>query len=387
MQSPVSFNCLKKLNVLEIIGTATKGGMENYLINFFKHLSPEEFCITCICPCESPFTAALREIGIQNVFITPIADNPEWRSIQLAMEVIRSCQIDVIHAHMPKSHVLAGIAGSLTHKPVVATLHGMHVTSYELGLARAFKSHLITNCQETFIQALALGIPDERVYLFHNGVDTKLFIPAKSDSNLRNKMNVPQDCYLIGFAGRLEYEKGPDLFIRAAAYVHTHYPDAHFAVVGDGSMRTELKQLCRQLQVQDHVHFIDWVTDTENVYPLFNLLVHTSRNDGTSLVILEAMSCGCPVAAMAVGGVRDIVENERTGMLVDANDWSAMGRQISDLLARPRVLQDMAQASRKRVEEKFDIQMNAYKTAGLLQSVTGSEKIKSDKNNYKLAHD
>lgn len=138
----------KRVSVLEIIGTATRGGMEIQIINFLKNLPISQFRITCICPCESQFTRALRELGVEAVFITPISDDPEWRSIQTAIEVARLCQADVLHAHMPKSHTLAAIAGSFIHKPVVATLHGMHVTAQELGVALMAKSHLIANCQK-----------------------------------------------------------------------------------------------------------------------------------------------------------------------------------------------------------------------------------------------
>ncbi len=119
--APMGNNRDPRISILEIIGTATRGGMENYLVNFFKNLPADEFRISCICPCESQFTKTLRELGIEDIFITPLADNPEWRSIQMAIEVCRLNHVDLLHAHMPKSHVLAGIAGALVHKPVVAT--------------------------------------------------------------------------------------------------------------------------------------------------------------------------------------------------------------------------------------------------------------------------
>src|SRR5688572_23754934 len=100
--------------------------MENYIAGFLQHLPANNFKITCICPCESPFTETLRALGVEAVYVTPLADNPDWRSIQLAVEVIKLHKVDVIHAHMPKSHVLAAIAGALVDKPVIATVHGMH---------------------------------------------------------------------------------------------------------------------------------------------------------------------------------------------------------------------------------------------------------------------
>ncbi len=358
-----------QISVLEIIGTATRGGMENYLVNFFKNLPADEFKISCICPCESQFTGTLRELGIDNIFITPLADNPEWRSIQLATQVCHLLNIDVLHAHMPKSHVLAGLTGSLVNKPVVATVHGMHLNTHELGVTRAVGSYLITNCQETYIQALALGVPAKRVSLFHNGVDTTLFTPGRSGKKIRDLINISSNATLIGFVGRLEYEKGPDLFIRAAANVHDTLPNAHFAVVGSGSMLSELERMSKQFHLNKHLHFVDWAADPAEIYPGLDLIVHSSRSDGTSLVLLEAMACGRPAVGIAVGGIREIIENEHTGMLVDAHDWEGLSFQIIQLLKQPKLLKAMGLAARKRVEENFNVVTNTRKTAGLLREV------------------
>ena len=358
-----------RVSVLEIIGTATRGGMENYILSFLKNLPADKFRITCICPCESLFTRALREVGVETVYVTPLADNPEWRSIQLAVEVAKLHQVDVLHAHMPKSHVLAALAGSLVNKPVVATVHGMHVTAHELGVALVAKSHLITNCQETYIQAVSLGIPAARVNLFHNGVDIRAFTPGKSGKQFRESINVPAGSTLVGFVGRLEHDKGPDLFLRAAGSVHQEMPNVHFAVIGAGSMLKRLEKISKQMRLERHLHFTDWSTDPGEVYPALDLMAHSSRNDGTSLVLLEAMACGRPVVGMAVGGVREMIENEHTGMLVAPNDWEALATEIMQLLEQPKLLKAMGAAARKRVEEHFNVAVNTRQTAELLKQV------------------
>lgn len=357
------------IRILEIIGNASMGGMENYIKNFITHLPPNQFSITCICPYESPFTASLRDIGVEEVYITPIADDPVWRSIQLTVEVARLHQIDVLHAHMPKAHVLAGLAGCLIHKPVVATIHGMNVTSHELGIKRAVGSNLITNCQEAYTQALAMGVPSEDVDLVRNGVDTSLFTPDKVCDSLRNEINVPQGTTLVGFVGRLEHEKGPDLFLRAAEYIHHLRPDVHFVIVGDGSMRGYLDSMCTQMRLEEHVHFLGWWTNSADAYPALDLLAHTSRSDGTSLVLLEAMSCGCPTVGLAVGGVPEIIENESTGFLAGAGDWEGIGIRIVQLLEQPERLRRMRAAARCRVKQHFDLVTNTRRTSELLRNI------------------
>jgi glycosyltransferase involved in cell wall biosynthesis len=357
--------------------------MENQILNFLKNISPDEFTICCICPCESRFTRTLRALGMA-VFVTPLADDPQWRSIQTALEVCRLQNVDVIHAHMPKSHVLAAIAGSLAHIPVVATIHGMHLTAHELGVALACKSYLIANCHETYIQALSLGIPNERVKFLPNGVDTTIFNPAKDGLNFRNTIGVSSTTPLVGFIARLEYEKGPDLFMSAAAYIHEHDDSVHFVIVGAGSMKKELKDSCLKHRLKDRMHFVDWSIDLPDLYPAFDVIAQTSRSDGTSLVVLEAMASGRPVVGMSVGGVRDIIENEHTGFLVNAGDWKELGNQILKLLKAPVLLKAMGKASRERVEQDFNVVQNSSNIASILQYVARSGL--GEQNNFNENH-
>lgn len=358
-----------RINILEVIGNAGMGGMENYIQNFITHLPPSQFRITCICPYESPFTALLRKLGVDEVYITPITDDPAWRSIQLTVEVARLHQIDVLHAHMPKAHTLAGLAGCLINKPVIATLHGMNVSSQELGITRAVGSHLITNCQEAYTQALAMGVPSERLRLVRNGVDTTAFIPGRTGNELREAISVPRDIPLVGFVGRLEHEKGPDLFLRAADHVHQIRPDVHFVIVGDGVMRNQLENMSRHLGLQQHVHFVGWKTNTVNIYPALDFLVHTSRSDGTSLVLLEAMSCGCPAIGLAVGGVAEIIENEKTGFIAGAGDWEGIGFRVLQLLEQPERLKGMKADARVRAEQHFNVKTNTVCTAEIFRHI------------------
>ena len=356
------------VKILEIIGNADMGGMENYIESFISNLPPHDFEVTCICPYESSFTQKLRNLGVTEVFITPIEDDPKWRSIQLAVEIARMYSIDILHAHMPKAHVLAGLASCLIKKPSVATVHGMNITAQEFGIARAISSHLITNCQEAYSQALALGFPSQRLNMVKNSVDTVLFKPGECKVPIRKELGLSKDTPLIGFVGRLVWEKGPDLFLRIANHVHQFFPSAHFVVIGEGDMEEELLQMRAYLQLEDFVHFLGW-KDTVAVYRELTVLVHTSRSDGTSLVLLEAMSCGCPSVALAVGGVREIVEHKSTGFLAGAGDWEQEANYILQMLSQPEKCAMMGTAARRRVEKYFNVKTNTCRIAEILKDI------------------
>jgi glycosyltransferase involved in cell wall biosynthesis len=362
----------RKINVIEIIGNADKGGMENFIKDFLINLPKHKFAITCICPYESKFTQDLRHLGVDEVYIARIEDDPYWRSIQLAVEIGRLKKIDIFHAHMPKAHLLAGIAANLLNKPAVATIHGMNITAHELGIAKAVGSHLITNNQEAYVQALALGIPVDYLNLVRNGVNPAIFTPQYEEgAQLRKLLNIQDSVTVIGFVGRLAHEKGPDLFLKVAELIHHQKPDIHFVVVGDGDMLKELNKMCVALQQLDYIHFLKWHQDTRVVYASFDMLLHTSRSDGTSLVLLEAMACGIPTVAINVGGIPEIVEHGVTGLL--ANTWEDVAAQALYLIENIALQKEMSVAARERVMRFFNVKVNTEKTAGILQKITCTE--------------
>ena len=359
------------LHVLEVVGNSIVGGMERQVSALSSQLRARGITVTCLCPNESAFTRDMRALGC-DVFVTPVRDDPAWRSIQMAVELIRLRGVSLLHAHMARAHVLAGLAGSLTRIPVVATIHGKDVSSQELGITRTLGSHLIVVCQEAFAQALALGVPPGRVSLIRNGVDTRIFAPGGSGSKFRAALDVPEEAPLVGFVGRLAYEKGPDQFIRLAAVVHGQRPDVHFALVGEGDQRQTVSALIGEHGLGEVVHLAGEWLDMGAVYPALDLVVQTSRSEGLSLSVLEAMASGLPVVATAVGGSAELVEAGITGRLAGAGDWEGAARAVVDLLARPERLREMGLAACERARAHFNLTTTGQLTAGLFERLSAS---------------
>jgi glycosyltransferase involved in cell wall biosynthesis len=294
-------------------------------------------------------------------------DDPPWRSIQAAVEIIRSGHVDLIHANLPKAHALGGLAGALTRTPVVATVHGMTITTHELGITRTAGTNLITVCQEAYMQALAMGVPEERVTLIHNGVDLRTFRPGINSAAFRQTLDVPDDAPLVGFVGRLELEKGPDQFLLMAGFVHREWPSAHFVLVGTGSLRDELCNRIDEMGLGEVVHMAGFWPEPAEVYPAFDLVAQTSRIEGTPLTLLEAMACSRPVAAIAVGGVLEVVENGTTGLIAGPGDWQGVGERVIDLLNHDEQRRQMGEAARKRAEKMFNLRTTVRQTAELFE--------------------
>src|SRR5690242_2675367 len=116
-----------RTHILQIVGNAIVGGMENYVVRLVERLPRDRFGVSVLAPFESPCTDQLRAAGA-DVFITQVTDEPSWQSIQLACSLIQSRHVDVVQSHLPNAHVLAALAGRLTGRPVLATVHGRAMT-------------------------------------------------------------------------------------------------------------------------------------------------------------------------------------------------------------------------------------------------------------------
>jgi glycosyltransferase involved in cell wall biosynthesis len=130
-------------------------------------------------------------------------------------------------------------------------------------------------------------------------------------------------------------------------------------------MEAELRMMIENADLEDHFQVAGLWTNTWEVYPAFDILAQTSRVEGMPFALLEAMACGCPVVAMGVGGVTEIVEVGTTGLLSAAGDWAGLGDAVIKLLDNPERMKSLGQAGRKRVEEYFDLQNSVRWTAML----------------------
>ncbi len=286
------------------------------------------------------------------------------RAVSAVFRLVRRTRPALVHTHTAKAgavgrSVCVSRAGK---RPVlVHTFHGHVLQGYfspskqrgfieiERQLAKR-TDRLIAVSPQVRDQLLALGIgrPDQ-YRVIPLGLDLTRFLAVTAPVGaLRRELGLSAAVPLIGAVGRLVPIKNIELLLDAAARL----PDVHVAIFGDGPSRHGLEQRTAALGLARRVHFLGWATNVASAMSDLDVVVLTSRNEGTPVALIEALAAARPVVATDVGGVRFVVEDGVTG-LVTALDAEALASGIERALSDREAVTAMATTGRETVAERF----------------------------------
>jgi glycosyltransferase involved in cell wall biosynthesis len=360
-----------RVHVLQVLGQAIVGGMESCVLQLVERLPRERFATTVICPQEGELAERLRALDVE-VVVTPIGEEPPWVSVQLATALVQSARVDVLHAHMAPAHLLAALAGRLTGRPVLTTLHARQLSVLDLELHRSAGTHINAVCRQSYFHALGLGVDPAQLSCIPNGVDVQRFRPrtdaeATDAADLRCALALEGDAPLVGFVGRLSVEKGPEVFVRTALHLHRHFPRAHFVLIGEGPQRASLQALAERHGLQHCVHFAGLRADMPACYRELDLVVGSSWSEALPLALMEALASGVPVVATRVGGVPELIAHGLTGFLATPGDHEGLSTHMATLLADPALRRRMGAAARDWAVQRLQLDQSVRRTGELLE--------------------
>ena len=257
-----------------------------------------------------------------------------------ARHLARQRQYDVIHAHWLLPQGLSALRAISGKTPVIVTAHGSDVLGLPSTWAMRAKrivvrnaSRLTANTSATAEALFALGARANRVEIVRIGASPKFALDRSTERAMERPMgNRPH----MLFVGRLIALKGVDLAIRALSQLLRYRPEAMLTIIGDGHLRQELAELADSLGAGNRVHFAGWLQPEEVAGAMRNadVLVAPSRtmSDGSTeaqgVVPIEAMLMELPVIASRVGGLKEIVQDGVTGLLVDENAPHAIAKAV-----------------------------------------------------------
>lgn len=217
-------------------------------------------------------------------------------------------------------------------------------------LAYQLAHRVVANSTAAVEQLIEEGVPDGRIVNIANGIDLSLFAtgeaPAPSSSRSKNRR-------VITTVANLRPGKGHDVLLKAAARVVRRVPDVKFHVVGDGPRRQELEQQASALRISAHVSFLGHRSDVPAVLAQSDIFAFPSFMEASPNAVIEAMAAGLPIVATRVGGIPEVIEHERSGLLVAPGDDRALAGGILRLIERPELAAQVGEAAREAVHGRF----------------------------------
>ncbi|MCA8957547.1 MAG: glycosyltransferase [Planctomycetes bacterium] len=269
----------------------------------------------------------------------------------------------LLHTTGIKCHVLSTRLGRRT--PLLWHLRDIMPNDATRALLRRYAVHPFVHVlSNSYATANAFQPDAEHPSVVSNGIDTEVFTPGDG-SAFRAEAGAPPGVPLIGALGVLQRGKGIDSFLQMAAEVLRGGLDARFAVVGDEiydtgrdrGLRRELEDLAERLGLADRVHFAGFRRDSVQVLRGLDVLVSASTHpESFGRVLVEAMACGVPVAASAIGGSLEIVTDRDSGRLFPPGDVPAMARAVTELCTDPELRAGCIARGRERVLRLYDVE-------------------------------
>ncbi len=268
----------------------------------------------------------IRDLGIKVDWVGASQNN--LLRLKNIISNLRRSPVDVIQSAHFYTNIYSGLAGRAVGATSIGAIRSDLVN--EMSTNGIFgrwhlrmPNRLIANSQLAIDRAAAMGVDRTSLHLVKNAV---------VDGNDQTEFD-SRDGVTLLLAGRLVSEKRPERFIELAVELRVLHPGSKltFLIAGDGPLRVSLENLVNENGLNDDVLFLGEQENMQDVYRRSDLLVLTSRHEGTPNVILEAMANGLPVVATRVGGIPGIVDDER-GIVVDPESGEELVKAVSSLI-------------------------------------------------------
>jgi glycosyltransferase involved in cell wall biosynthesis len=285
----------------------------------------------------------------------------DWLAYRALVRLMREYRPHIVHTHTAKAGMLGRLAAWRCGVPVVVhTFHG-HVfrgyfspakTAMFITIERALawvSTRLLAVSEQVRDEVLACGVGRRSQFeILRLGLDLDRFSRAEQvRGELRRELGIGSDVPLVGIVARLVPIKAHEVFVAMAAKVVRVRPDAVFLIVGDGETRAALVDQVEREGLGGSVRFLGWRADLDRVYADLDVVVLTSRNEGSPVALIEAMASARPVVSTTVGGVRELVGE--AGLLCPVDDVDALLDSVLRLLASPGLAVSLGAKARERV--------------------------------------
>lgn len=387
----------EKLKVLHLIKSLGRGGAEMLLPETLKvhDRKQYEFHFAYFLPWKDQMVPAIEALGATVVCFKANNNLQMFLKVNAICRYVREHQIDVIHSHLPWAGVIARLVGKRTGVPVVYTEHNkwerynkvtywLNKVSFgwqdaAVAVSNDVQQSIRKNAGSTTFSELNLEDDSHagrqvkkdskhKTYLLNilNGVNTAHFVhDAAAGLHIRRELGIPADAPVIGTVAVFRFQKRLDVWIEIVAEILKEVPDAHFIIVGAGPLKDELLAKRAALRLEERLHMPGLKTEVKPYFSAMDIYMMSSIFEGLPIALLEAMSCSCAVISTKAGGIGEVIEEGRSGMLCEVEEYMKLVDAGVYLLRNPVERKQLAAGARVRVQQEFSIMKMAKQLEGL----------------------
>jgi glycosyltransferase involved in cell wall biosynthesis len=369
------------IRVLRVIARLNMGGPALHVAYLSAGLARRGYETTLVAGSlargEGSMAYVAEELGVEVVRLDAlsreIAPIRDALSILRLARLIREQRPRILHTHTAKAgtvgRLAALLAGDARPEVVVHTFHGHVLRGYfgpvkstafrllERLLARV-TTRLIAVSPQVRDDLVALGVASaEKFSVVRLGIELdERLDTAVPGADARARLGIRPERFVVGWVGRMTGVKRTDDVLEALRLLRERGIDAVLLMVGDGPDRHHVEERASELGIVRHCLFLGYQEDVSGWYRAFDAMILPSANEGTPVVVIEALAAGCPVVATSVGGVPDVVREGIDGFLVPPRDTEALAERLARLAQDPELRARMGAAGRESVPPRYAVE-------------------------------
>jgi glycosyltransferase involved in cell wall biosynthesis len=371
------------MKVLHLISGGDTGGAKTHVINLLQELD-KRIDVKIICFLKGEFYYEVKEKAIE-IEVYEQKRRYDLSVINRLIKEIKEKNYDLIHCHGARANFITYILKKFYKIPAVTTVH----SDYKLDFKGSFYKDLVyrnlnylslknmdyyIGVSESFRNMLIeRGFNPDRIMTVYNGINVKEVESANIDKDfLKNQgINTNEKAIKIGILARLYPVKGVEVFIKAAYKVLCSRQDVEFFIAGDGEERENLENLIKELDVEDKVHLLGYIRHPYSFINEIDINTNTSYSESFPYVILEGGVFKKPIIASNVGGVKDLVVQEETGLMFEPGDVDTLANHMLKLIEDEKLRKTLGENLYNRINQFYSSEKMADKQILIYQKILG----------------
>jgi glycosyltransferase involved in cell wall biosynthesis len=370
-----------ELKVLQLISSGGYYGAENMLLNLCAS-QEQAGCrnsLLLFYNVHAPnveFYERARRRGI-SVRMVHCRGRADWRAVKQIKEYIHEDAIDVVHTHGYKADLYGYFAGKSAGKPIIATCHNWVGGTAALGIYNRLDRMVLKRFNAIAAvsegvkeRLLKSGIPAEKIRIIPNGIDVQAFEGGQALPELR-----AGEGKIVGVVARLDLKKGFEYLLAAVREITNSFYGLKVVIVGEGPDRQAIEQMIERFGLRDTVLLAGQQSNMPGVYAAIDIFVLPSLNEGLPMTVLEAMAASRPVIATRVGAIPKVIEDGKTGLLVNPRDTAGLRDAIARLLNDDDLCRRLAAQAHEWVARHFTADAMARQYQALYEEVLGRKPL------------